>query len=135
MRISIDRLSQQPDVLNIIRAAFPSYRKQRASVEDFAAQYGGVTINSFWDGGSRDEFAIVELASLSRRPLPTQTHPYYDLHGLTQEGPAVSSENGNVRLTVLPEGFALVRGGVFCGKPTTVTVYVNPANLPRSLAA
>jgi hypothetical protein len=92
MRISINRLSEQPQVETIIRAAFPGYRKHSATVEHFPAQHGGITGNSFWDSGSRDEYAVVELTSLTRRSLPTQTHPYFDLHGLTETGPALASE-------------------------------------------
>ena len=42
---------------------------------------------------------------------------------------------GNVTLKRLPEGFALVAAGTFCGKAATAHVYLNPANMARLLAA
>lgn len=131
MRFTIDRLSSNPDVQRIIRAAFPSYRKHRAVVEDFPDH--GVNVNSYWDGGSRDEFALVELSTMRTKPLPTSSHPFFDLKGATGENEALVATRGNVTLKYIPVGFALVQAGTFCGKPSTATVYVNPANMPRQL--
>jgi hypothetical protein len=98
-----------------------------------------LSINSYWDGGSRTEFAVVELASLQRKSLPTRTHPYFDVavRGLTnaENADLEVDQVGNVTLKHLPEGFALVAAGTFCGKAATAHVYLNPANMARLLAA
>ena len=136
MQDSIE-LKSNPDVKRLIQAAFPSYKKQRAFVSAFS-EYG-VGINSYWDGGSRDYFVIVDLATMTQRPLPTHTHPFFEVtaRGLAnQENQVVTVDHvGNITLKILPEGFALVRSGIFCGKPGTAHVYLNPANMPKYLPA
>ena len=129
-------LKSAPEVRRVVEAAFPSYRKHKAYISAFN---GGVNINSYWDGGSRDEYAIVELASLQRRSLPTSSHPYFDVarHGsVNAETATVSVDHvGNITLKILPEGFALVAAGTFCGKPATAHIYLNPANMAKYLPA
>ena len=126
-------LKDSPEVKAVVRAAFPSYRKLKASVQAFYP----MTVNSYWDGGSKDEFAIVELLTLQRRDLPTSSHPYFDVErrGLSStENEHVSVDRvGNVTLKHLPDGFALVRAGTFCGKPATAAVYVPDSNLTKLL--
>jgi hypothetical protein len=128
-------LKSAPEVKAVVLAAFPAYRKQSAFLSAFG---GGLSINSYWDGGSRTEFAVVELASLQRKSLPTRTHPYFDVavRGLTNTENADLEVDrvGNVTLKRLPEGFALVAAGTFCGKAATAHVYLNPANMVRLLA-
>jgi hypothetical protein len=128
-------LKHHPEVKRVVLAAFPSYKKHNASIGEFYP----CNINSYWDGGSRSEFAIVELATMARKPLPTTTHPYFGIvrHGLAGKEDSVLSADyaGNVTLKVLPEGFALVEAGTFCGKPATARVYVNSANLTKLLPA
>lgn len=127
-------LKSAPEIKRVVCAAFPSYRKHNAFLSAFN---GGVNINSYWDGGSRDEFSIVELSTLRRIPVPNSTHPYYDIasRGMANQSDGVVETDhvGNVTLNVLPEGFALVAAGTFCGKPTTAHVYLNPANLVKLL--
>jgi hypothetical protein len=130
-------LKSNPSLKQVVLAAFPSYRKTKVWVSTFSEN--GQNINSYWDGGSRDEFAIVELSTMQRKNLPTSTHPYFDVsaRGLAgQDSPVISTDHaGNVTLKVLPEGFVLVSAGTFCGKTATAKIYVNSANMPRLLAA
>lgn len=127
-------LKSAPEVKRVILAAFPDYKKRRAFLSEF---YSGKNINSYWDGGSKSEYAIVELATMSRRPLPTHTHPFFEVaaRGMAnRDTGVVESDNvGNLHLKILPEGFALVETGWFCGKPATAHVYLNPANLTKML--
>ena len=129
-------LRTTPDVKRVIQAAFPGYKKQRAFVSVFR---GGVGINSYWDGGSKSEFAVVELATLRRAGLPTSTHPYFDVasKGLTnaQDGVVKVDHVGNVTLETLPDGFVLVEAGTFCGKAATAHIFVPAANMPKFLTA
>lgn len=130
-------LKSNPDVARVIRVANPSYKKRQAFVSAFSGH--GVSINSYWDSGSRDYFAVVELATMTLRPLPTRAHPFFEVaaRGLAStENETVAVDHvGNITLKVLPEGFALVRTGVFCGKPGTAHVYLNPANFAKLLPA
>jgi hypothetical protein len=79
----------------------------------------------------------VELATMQQKNLPTSTHPFFDVanRGMAnQENPIVATDHvGNITLKVLPEGFALVSAGTFCGKPGTAKIYFNPANLSKYL--
>lgn len=127
-------LRSAPELKRVVLAAFPSYRKRDAYLSVFT---GKQNINSYWDGGSRDEYAIVELQSLQRKGLPTSSHPYFDIaaRGLANaSSPDVETDHvGNLYLKHLPEGFALVRAGTFCGKAATAHVYLNPANMAKLL--
>jgi len=123
---------QHPEVARVIRAAFPAYRKQKFSIGPFYP----MRVNSEWSGGSRDYFAVVNLVTLERYEV-TVGHCYFDVasHGIKNIDTEVVTVDrvGNVTLNVLPEGFALVSCGIFCGKPGTAAVYVNPANLTKFL--
>ena len=123
-----------PEVKAVVKAAFPDYRKHRAVLSVFDR---GVNINSYWDGGSKSEYAVVELASLRRRDLPSSSHPYFDVtaHGLANvENQDIKIDHvGNITLQRLPEGFALVSAGTFCGKSATARVYVARENLAKLL--
>lgn len=128
-------LSKNKEVRDVVRAAFPSYRKLRAYISVWP---GSININSYWSGGSRDEYAVVELSTMRRHLMPTRSHPYFEVvhRGLAgAEDEVISVDHvGNVTLKVLPEGFVLVRAGVFCGKPATAHIYVPAANMPRLLS-
>ncbi len=130
-------LKSTPDIKRVITAAFPGYKKQSAFVSAFTEH--GVNINSYWDGGSRDVFAVVELATGRAKQMPTRSHPYFDIAaaGLLNADNGVLEVDhvGNVTLKTLPEGYALIQSGTFCGKPATAHVYLNPANMPTYITA
>lgn len=122
-------LKAAPEVQRVVRAAFPSYKKHNA----FLSVFNGVQVNSYWDGGSKAVFVLVDLATLRHKPLPTSTHPYFDMNAANGENPDVVVEQGCVTLKHLPEGIALVEGGTFCGKLATAHVYLNPNNMSKLL--
>jgi hypothetical protein len=126
-------LKATPEVKRVVVTAFPGYKKHNA----FLSAFHPMNINSYWDGGSKDEFAIVELATMQCKPLPVSTHPYFDVAGrgmANQDNGIVESDHvGNLLLKILPPGFALVRGGIFCGKTATAHVYLNPDNFSKLL--
>lgn len=129
-------LKTSPEVKRVVTAAFPDYRKKNAVLVPFS---NGVNINSYWDGGSKSEFAIVELSTMTRRPLPSSTHPYFEVvrPGMANQTSEYfeSDHVGNITLKILPAGFALVQAGTCCGKPATAYVYLNPDNLAKLLPA
>ena len=130
-------LKAHPEVKRVILAAFPGYKKHNAYMQEFGPS--GKSINSYWDGGSRSEYAIVHIPSLQRKSLPTSTHPYFDVarQGLANaENQDLTVDHvGNVTLKNLPVDFALVQAGISCGKPATATIWVNAANLTKLLPA
>lgn len=129
-------LKTAPEVKRVVLAAFPSYRKHNAWLSAFPES--GMNVNSYWDGGSKDEYAIVDLATMRTKPMPSSTHPYFDVarYGIQGSNDLVEvSDRGNITLKQLPENFAIVRAGTFCGKAATAHVFIPAANMPRLLEA
>lgn len=101
-------------------AAALGYRKRKVVVH--AAET--VTLyNLNWDGGSRNVYSAVRLADMATdtkatfgRPAPWE-NPY--------EGAKVP----------LAPGLAIAKTGTFCGKPSTLCLYVHPADMPKLLPA
>ena len=129
-------LKDNPEIRRIVNSAAMNYRKQKAYVSEFS---GKVNISSYWDGGSKSYYTIVNLATGLCRNLPTSTHPYFDIavQGMAnQETPDVESdERGNLYLRRLPQGFALVETGIFMGKTAPAHVYLSPEDMPLQLSA
>jgi len=124
-------LKSAPEVQRIIRAALPDYKKHAAFLSEFSA----VSINSFWDGGSRSTFILIDLATLQVKSLPTSSHPYFDMQSTSGENQDVIVERGCVTLKRLPEGIALIEAGTFRGKQATAHVYINSVNLTKLIGA
>lgn len=68
---------------------------------------------TYWDGGSRSDWFLVKLATKEVRPLAHQNPPQF---GGPKEDP----------IQPLEPGWALIEAGVFCGKPSTPTIYLHP---------
>ncbi len=130
-------LKNAPDIKRVVLAAFPTYKKHKVMLSVFGEH--GVSINSYWDGGSRSEYVVVDMATGKRHALPTHSHPYFDVsrRGLasTENADVQVDHVGNVTLKHLPEGLALVEAGTFCGKPATAFIRVNAANMAKLLPA
>lgn len=130
-------LKNAPDLKRLVLAAFPDYRKKSVFLSVFGEH--GVNVNSYWDGGSRSTYVLVNLATMQRKAMPTASHPYFDIarQGMAgQETPDVAVDHvGTVTLKRLPEGIALIKGGTFCGKPATAHIRVNAANMAKYLTA
>jgi hypothetical protein len=126
-------LKKYPELKALVRAGFPSYKKHKV----FVSEFYGININSYWSGGSKDEYAVVELSTLKRMSLPTSTHPYFEVEarGLANKSDQHISIDrvGNITLNVLPPGFALIAAGTFCGKAATAHIYFNPADMVKML--
>jgi len=128
-------LRTAPEVRRAVVAAFPNYRKHNAFLSVFPES--GLSVNSYWDGGSKTYYAVIDLVTLKTHSLPTSTHPYFDVaaRGLVnaQDADVIVDHVGNITLKHLPEGFAVISAGTFCGKPATAHVYLNPNNLAKLL--
>lgn len=111
LHISNDVLNDNPIIRKIAHAAFPNYRGRKFQIE-----YGVSEINfagNYWDGGSRNYWAIVYLSNGVAQPLPTVN-------------PLVNFRTQKARI---PAGYVVVRHTIFCGKDLGLTFYVNQTDL------
>lgn len=116
--IHID-LKAAPEVLRVIRAVDPSYRKHKAILRVCES----VTLSgTYWDGGSRSTYTAVNLSTGRNSGAPQYDPPQF---GGPRTDPRVS----------IPEGVAIVQTGIFCGKTATAFVYLNPANAAKLIPA
>ena len=117
-------LATTPELKRIVQTAAVRGKQGTVQVREFT---GPRRMNSYWDGGSRDEFALVDLATMQTWRVPT-THPHYDR--------LPNGERcGDLELRELPPGTCLVSGGVFRGKPASLTLHFRPENLAALLPA
>ncbi len=127
-------LKNNPTLKAFVARVLPSYRKHNVYVSEF----GSRNINSYWDGGSKSDYCLVDLNTMRTLPLPSSSHPYFDVARYTAggENESVSIDHaGNITLKVLPPNTALIETGYFCGKPSTAHIFVNADNMPRLIAA
>ena len=109
------------DVLAIVRAADPSYRKRQCRIVPSAT----VTLHDLnWSGGTRAEYTTIDLATGLRI---ADTAKYSALAPWRNPAEGASLP--------IPEGIVVVQTGHFCGKVATAWIYVNPANLAKLLPA
>lgn len=102
---------REPIIAAIVRATFPTYRGRK-----FRVQVSDAPINaaSSWEGGSRDYFRFVNLATFdATATMPAQS---------AFDRPA------GIGAVPMPAGFACVRHSIFCGKDTGLTIIVRPDN-------
>ncbi len=104
-----------PEVQEIARAAFPDYTGRKFSV---AAFQGPMNLASYWDGGSRTYYAVVDLNTKKSVEIP-------------QSGTMFDKQT--YRMTTLPFNLAVVAHSIFMGKDGGITIYVNPDNLTKML--
>lgn len=68
---------------------------------------------TYWDGGSRSDYFLIHIASKKVTPLAHQSPPQFG-------GPRTDV------IKLLEPGYAIIEAGIFCGKPSTPTVYLRP---------
>lgn len=112
-------LKTAPEIVRVIRAADPSYRKHQATL---SARETVCLSGTYWDGGSRSTYTAVDLLTCRSKGAPQYDPPQF---GGPKVDPVVS----------IPEGIAIVETGVFMGKTATARVYVNPSNMAKLLTA
>jgi hypothetical protein len=107
--------SDAPEIRDIVKIAFPSYNGKKFKVDTFS---GPMRLDSYWDDGSRDYYAIVNMKTERSKPIPE--------NGSMQGGKPF-------RISKLPAGFAVVRNSIVRGQDMGVTIYVNAENLSKML--
>lgn len=112
------KLADYPEIRDIILAAFPHYRKKTASIETRER----VSIHgTYWDGGSRNEYAAVNLVTLRSQGAPAEN--------------PVQFGGAGTKVATLPENVAIVEAGTFCGKQASARVFVRAENMAKLLPA
>lgn len=111
------KLKEFPEVTRVVRAADPSYKKHNAIlvITESVALTG-----TYWDGGSRSTYTAVDLATFQSKGAPQYDPPQF---GGPREAPTVA----------IPDGVAIVKTGIFCGKTGAAFVYINPVNATKFL--
>ena len=104
-----------PEIRRIVDASGVSGRKSDVTVTQFK---GPQRVDSYWNEGSRDAFAFVNLATYQQWRVP-ENHPHYDKRSL--------------ELSELPPNVCLVQGGTFRGSPSSFTIHFRPENLATLL--
>ena len=112
-----------PDLERVFRSVFTGYRgrKFRVNVTDHVSM-----TDTYWDGGSKSDYAVVDLASGRRRVIPD----------LISGGflPTANAALEAFRNVTIPKGVVIVRHSIFCGKDTGLTLMVRADDLPPTLA-
>lgn len=106
-----------PEVQEIAKAAFPDYTGRKFSVTAFQ---GPMNLASYWDGGSRIYYAVVNLNTKKSVEIP-------------QSGTMFDKQT--YRMTTLPPNLAVVAHSISMGKDSGITIHVNPENLSKMLPA
>ncbi len=97
----------------LVHAAFPGYNGRKVSVNPFV---GPMTMNSYWSGGSRDYWAVVDMETFKHAEIPENG---------TMWNPSLGP------LKELPLNGAVIRYTM--GPYESVGVYVNAANMNQFL--
>jgi hypothetical protein len=108
-----------PELLALVRAAQPDYRKHKLYVSVTADVRLSQT---YWDGGTRFDYTAVNLADKRSQGAPRYNPPQFG-------GPAQDPR------VALPQGACIVKHGIDCGKPATAVVYMHPQDVAKLLPA
>ena len=105
--------TQHPEVIEMARCAFPAYTGRSFAIQPFA---GEMATRSCWDGGSRDYWCLLNLATRKTWHVPENGTPFV---------------NGGKSFKVgrLPANIALAHRRIFRGRDIGITLYLNPANI------
>jgi len=106
----IVHLEATPDVKAMASKVFPSYRGRKFKLDNSGR---AVNVTSYWDGGSRDYYAMIDLGTDRRLDVP-QNGTWFDGGPIAPDGVTV------------PPGYMLAEHSIFMGKDYGITFYVNP---------
>lgn len=107
------------DFKAIISATFPGYKKRQVYVvATDAVTLGGLN----WSGGSRTEY---KACTTDGQPIPNKVN--------MAAPPPWENPFEGARCEI-PQGVVIVQGGCFIGKPATLFINCNPADMPKWIA-
>lgn len=115
-----EKITQQthPKIVALAKAAFPDYRGRKFRL---VVDADPIDVRSYWDGGSRDYFRFVNLATAAMAEVPAQS--------------AFDKPINGAERVELPPHVACVRHSYFCGKDSGLTVFLpKPATVTEPAA-
>lgn len=112
--------ARRADVKAFVEATFPDYKGRTFKVKA-ASQVTLYNLN--WDGGSRSQYRTCTLTGqrVGSADKWNAVAPWVNV----AEGKTLD----------IPQGCAVVEHAYFCGKDCGLTIYLNPADLPKQLTA
>jgi hypothetical protein len=106
--------TNNPQIKAICKAAFPNYKGRK-----FYVQVGiPVSLDSWWDGGSRDYYAFVDIVTNQSAQVHSN-HPAFEPN---QPSTLKDPES-------LPPNVAVVSHRISCGKDVGCTLYLRPSQM------
>lgn len=117
-RHTIENWSRDPSIAAIVKATFPAYKRKKVTI----CPSETVTLCDLnWSGGTRNEYRTCTIAG-------------YALGSADRfHSQAPWNNQGEGQKIPIPVGGIMVQGGYFCGKESLLTLYVNPADMPKFL--
>jgi hypothetical protein len=107
-------------VKDIAKTAYPSYNGKKFSVSVFPE--GGMEINSYWGGGSRDYYCLVNLSTRPYRTMPLPSNSAFE-----------RGKNTVNEITSLPDYVVLVRHCIFQGKDLGIRIFCSQLHFSQFL--
>lgn len=101
------------EALRIARTAFPQFTGKSVEVEEFK---GPMRLDSYWSGGSRDYYVLVNLETYKVAEVPENGSGFIDK---------------TYQMSELPQNLAVVNYHI--GIHKSVTIYVNKENMIKML--
>lgn len=96
-------------IKSVCGLAFPDYTGRKIKVR---YSVKSLNLSSYWDGGSRSYFRIVELSTMKVVTVP-DNHPVFNKAAY------------DVKNVSLPQGFVVVEHCYFCGKDLGLTIHTS----------
>ena len=108
--MSIIHLEPTKQITDMVRIAFPRYNGRKYRIDNSGRP---VNITSYWSGGSRDYFAVVNLETRKVLPVPQ--------NGTVFDGGPIASDG-----VVVPPGYVIIEHSIAMGKDFGITIYIDP---------
>lgn len=105
-----------------VKEAFLPHKYKKHHVMFYIDESGkpfNMSVNSYWDGGSKSYYVMLAVADGREVPLTTD--------------PTTSFPKFTDRKVEVPVGFCICESGTFCGKTATAKIYCHRADLEKIL--
>jgi len=112
-----DKSTAVQSAIQLMRTAYPGYRGRKFKVSTIE---GSVNLQSSWQGGSRNYYILIDLATSQTSPvMPAQSQFDTPVKGLDA--------------VTLPPNAGVVEHSIFCGKDMGLTLVIGPNNATQFL--
>ena len=119
MNMTTIHLEPTAEIKRMAKLAFPNYTGRKFKLNNSGRP---VNVTSYWDGGSRDYYAAVNLTTGESLAVPQNGTPF-------DGGPI---EPNGVRV---PAGFVIAEHSIFAGQDMGITFHVDPETATAFLPA